>query len=448
MRKRKKINSILFCILLVLYLFIFNYSISEAAKKSKYPVVDYRKYLNRQFNKVKRNSTRFIIVHTSEAGRVSTLRTLSKGKRVGNHRTRGGHANFAIARDGYVYKILDHKYRADHTGLSMWNGITDLSSYSIGIELVGYHYGNITDMQYRSLSLLLKELQKIYKIEDKNVLTHCQVSYGKPNHWFHSNHRGRKRCALNFEPIRAGLRSWWTFDPDVRAGRLTSDFQISRIFYGRKNLLARKKLLSEKKTVTVPKKDSSIKISVASVSPVIISNVISHENTAWNIAGEDYNKPETSYILPNGSTVSGDKLGEKIGWDKIPVGTKIFLNHPAEIEKQAGPLLEIKGDFTAWSYAGKDYKKSTTFYFFPDGRYMNGDKLSDWDSFPTGVKMLIGYKGPFLIKPVKGKTAWGYAGRAYNKKETVYYIPGEGAITGDKMNSFNNLPKGSLIFMK
>lgn len=443
MKKKNRFRAIILTISLLFVSISFDSIISGSGVKSKYPFIDYRKYLNKNFKKIERKSTKFIIVHTSEAGKSSTLRTLSKGKKVGNHRTNGGHANYAIARDGYVYRILDHRYRADHTGLSMWNGLSDLSSYSVGIELVGYHYGNITTLQYRSLSYLLRELKKIYSLKDKDILTHCQVSYGRPNFWFHSNHRGRKRCALNFEPVKAGLRDWWEYDPDVRARRLTADFQISKIFYEKKSLLARKMNLLKRGNST-----ASPGISVATVSSINISNIISHENTAWNIAGEDYDKPETSYILPGGTVVRGDKLGKAVGWDKIPKGTKVLLNHPETVEKKEGPLLSITETYTAWSYAGKDYRKKSTFYFFPKGKYLSGDKLTDWDSFPVGVKMLIGYRGPFKIKSLIGKTPWGYAGRSHNKKETIYFIPGEGVFTGDKMKSFNDLPKGSLIFIK
>jgi N-acetyl-anhydromuramyl-L-alanine amidase AmpD len=53
---------------------------------------------------------------------------------------------------------------ADHAGRSMWNGQTDLSRYSIGIELVGYHYAPISVQQYRSVGLLIKILQGVYNL--------------------------------------------------------------------------------------------------------------------------------------------------------------------------------------------------------------------------------------------------------------------------------------------
>ncbi|MEN8154438.1 MAG: peptidoglycan recognition family protein [Acidobacteriota bacterium] len=444
MRSLKVVNGIL--------VILFAVSIYLPAKKSNIPanigvklkIKDYRKYLNKKFKKRKRLSTKYIIIHTSEAGKTSTLRTLSRGKQVGKRRrTKGGHANYSITRDGVIFRILDHRYRADHTGLSMWNGLTDLSSHSIGIELVGFHYGTITFEQYRSLTPLLKELRRIYNIPERNILTHSQVSYGRPNLWFRKNHRGRKRCALNFVRLRAGLADKWPYDPDVRARRLTADYQIDKIFYKNRKKsyvkVAATKIKTIKKTSPYNGKNGT---------DPLISNIIRKNNTAWNIAGEDYNSMETIYILPEGKKIRGNSIKKEIGWGKLPDGTKVLLNQPKSLDTKKGPVFIITDNLTAWSYAGKEYKKNTTFYFFRGAGFKAGNKIKDWDSLPNGVKMIIGYRGPFPIGAKKGETPWGIAGKEYSSRNTIYLIPGKGLITGEKMNSFNNLPKYSKIFLK
>jgi N-acetyl-anhydromuramyl-L-alanine amidase AmpD len=63
----------------------------------------------------------------------------------------------------------------------MWNGERDISKVSMGIELVGYHYTEITDKQYRSVGILIDILQDVYDLDDSTVLTHSQVAYGNPN---------------------------------------------------------------------------------------------------------------------------------------------------------------------------------------------------------------------------------------------------------------------------
>lgn len=423
---------------LIAFTLLFIFATYAAAPGNRLYIKDHTKRLNSRFKKERRLSTRYVIVHTSEAGLESTLRTLSKGKRTGtNYRTKGGHAHYTIARNGHVYRIVNHNYRADHAGLSMWNGTEDISSHSLGIELVGYHYGEITPQQYSSLTLLIDELQKIYRIPDKNVLTHSQVSYGKPNRWFKKSHRGRKRCALNFDRCKAGLGAGWTYDPDVKAGRLSADRQITKMFYRKRPAPARVK----------PKQEVAA-LSAAQGSDV--SNVIGSDNTAWNIAGEDYDSPDTLYILPGRGkrTVRGDRVSKEVGWDKLPSGTQVLVNQPLNVEKEKGPIYTIGKDYTAWSFAGTSYRRSTTIYILPRNKIVPGDRIRDWDGLPSGTKLIIGYKGPFVIQNIEGKTAWGIARQAYNHKETIYLVPGQSLVTGDRVKDFNDLPRGTKVFLK
>ncbi len=92
----------------------------------------------------------------------------------------------------------------------------NLNRSSIGIELVGYHYGDITPQQYKSVGWLIKVLEREFHLDDKDVLTHSQIAYSGPNRWFKNAHRGRKRCAKNFDRQAAGLRVAWRYDPDVQ----------------------------------------------------------------------------------------------------------------------------------------------------------------------------------------------------------------------------------------
>lgn len=469
---KRRVSVFVIAVMMVLAALILPLSQADAspARGKKKFIRDYQKHLNRKFKKVRRKSTRFIIVHTSEAGKVSTLRTLSQGKSMGSYRTVGGHANYLVTRDGQVYRILHHLYRADHSGLSMWNGLEDISSHSVGIELVGYHYGTITDAQYRSLTRLLDILQRVYNIKDKNVLTHSQVAYGRPNQWFKRLHRGRKRCALNFNRLKAGLNDAWTYDPDVRAGRLASDRRIYTTFYRPYRFRRKTPIKTEPPVVAAKKntrrgeesKEDPITTSHAVPNGNVsgngngdllgqsaqTSNIISKDNTAWNIAGEDFDDPTTLYVLPEGRNVRGNLLGKEIGWNRIPTGTRVLLNQPRDIETKKGPLFLITKEYTAWSFAGENYRKPSTIYFLANGRVKPGNHMSDWDSLPDGTRIIIGYQGPFTIQATKGKTPWGIAGRKHNHPETVYLIPGRGVVTGDKIDDFNDLPRGSRLFLK
>jgi N-acetylmuramoyl-L-alanine amidase len=386
-------------------------------------IIDYRWKLHPKYKRVKRKRTKYIIVHTSEGGLGGTLHVVSRGKVVGKRRrTYGGHANYVIARDGRTYRTLDKKYVADHAGLSMWNGGTDISKVSIGIELAGYHYAPITQKQYRSLATLIKIMQNVYGLNDRAVLTHSQVAYGRPNRWFKRNHRGRKRCAKNFDRYQAALGAGWGYDPDVKARRLTPDKELAAIFYS-------------------PKK--------AGVAQRIGSNVITKNNSAWAIAGEDYNAASTIYKLPDGRLVPGNQFEKKVGWNRMPVKTVVLLNQKetgtSTLAKAKGPIKTITDGLTAYTLAGSAYKKETTFYFFPNGSIKSGRQITDWDDLPVATLMILGYKSP--QKLTASRQAIKIAGSRYNHKNTLYYFPGKGLISGNQIKSFKSIPSGVLVFV-
>jgi N-acetylmuramoyl-L-alanine amidase len=408
------------------FAFIFNFSHASFAytlkerRSFQHSIIDYRSSLNPGYEKIRRKKTKYIIVHTSELGRKMTLKVVSKGKRLRDgRRTPGGHAHYVIARNGRTYRILDNKYVADHAGLSMWNGETDISQISIGIELVGYHYAPLTQSQYRSVGMLIDILQRIYGLDDRAVLTHSQVAYGNPNRWFRKNQRGRKRCARNFIREKAGLGPTWSYDPDVRAGRLMADPQLSKIFYGRREYYA--------------KTDDA--------------SLITQSNTAWSIAGEDYDNQTTVYKFPDGHIYTGDQISDKIGWNRIPAKTVVLLDQEGSISliKRDDPIKTISDSLTAWSFAGQAYNLKTTIYFLPSGRIKDGSTISDWDDLPAGTKLIVGYRGPYKLD--KGRSVYQIAGLKYTDRKTIFYLPPQKLLAGDKISNFKGLPKGTLIFL-
>ncbi len=296
------LHPVILYLLIICQLLLFisdSFGISENEHRHfEKSIIDYRQHLNPLFKKIKRNSTRYIIVHTSECDLKTTLKVVSKGKQD-NYKwvSRGGHTHYVIARNGQTYRILDKKYRANHAGLSMWNGESSINRNSVGIELVAYYNRDITSSQYYSVRLLIDILKSVYRLDSRAVLTHSQVAYAKPNQQIPFKHRGRKHCARNFDRIRTGLGKTWPYDPDVKAGRLKPDPDLAAIFYGNK-------MQPEQKS---------------------ISNVIDQNRTVWAIAGEKYDSPNTLYKFPNGWVISGNRVDSKIGWHRIPTGTKIFL---------------------------------------------------------------------------------------------------------------------------
>ncbi len=407
-------------------------------KKFQGSIIDYRHRLNSKFKKNRRSHTNLVIVHTSELGLDATLRVVSKGKQFkSGYKTPGGHAHYVIARNGRTYRILDRKYRADHAGLSMWNKKSDVSRTSIGIELVGYSHAPITQSQYRSLGRLLHILKQVYGLRDRDILTHSQVAYGKPNPWFRKDHRGRKRCAKNFIRSKAGLGATWTHDPDVQTGRLMADPILAKVFYPVGGQLGGQRIIPPPS-----KTHGGTEGSGGSG-----SNIISRQNSAWSIAGGEYNEATTAYILPDGRALSGNMVGSKIGWSRLPAGTKVLLNQETEqVKVQArSPIKTISDQMTAWSHAGLDYRADTTIYFFASGRISPGSAIQDWDDLPRGTRLIVGYKGPFEI--TRTRTAYKIAGQKYKNGNVLYHLPSGSLTPGDKMTGFASLPKGVRIYL-
>jgi N-acetylmuramoyl-L-alanine amidase len=322
------------------------------------PIVDYQDHLNPRFVKRLRRETRFIIVHSTECGLRSALRTLSGGKvRRGRHVTRGGHAHYLVARSGTIYRILDPRYWADHAGVSMWNGLENLSDRSLGIELEGFHTVPFTAAQYRSLRWLLGVLRRRFHIASRDVLEHCRVAYTRPNRFYSTAWRGRKRDPglANFDRHRAGLDDEYLYDPDVVAGRLGGDRMIHR---GPKLVAAR--------TGPAPH--------------TVHGGVVTPDSTAWSIAGKRYRDPTTLYVFPDGSARRGDRVSR---WDDLPRNTEVYLDLPE------APDGVVSAERTAWRIAAGDYDAATTLYIFPDETAGRGDEVADWSNLPAGTRVFL-----------------------------------------------------------
>ncbi len=73
---------------------------------------------------------KFLVFHftaISFAATVARFKDPTPGNRASAH--------LLVGRDGHIVQFLDFNLRAWHAGQSTWNGITDINSHSIGIEL-------------------------------------------------------------------------------------------------------------------------------------------------------------------------------------------------------------------------------------------------------------------------------------------------------------------------
>ena len=84
-------------------------------------------------------------------------------------------SHYVIGRDGVIYRLVKEKEVAFHAGKSQLpNGQTGLNSRSIGIELMTSKEEAPTEQQIKSLTILVNDIKKRYKIE--YILRHSDIA--------------------------------------------------------------------------------------------------------------------------------------------------------------------------------------------------------------------------------------------------------------------------------
>ncbi len=438
-------------------------------------IIDYQKKLNPRFAKRPRKSTRFIIIHSTEGSLPSSLRTLSRGKvRRRRYISRGGHAHYLIAKNGTVYRILDPKYRANHAGVSMWNGLTRLSDHSLGIELEGYHNVPFTDRQYRSLKELLRILQKRFRVKDRDVLEHYRIAYSRPNRFHKMKRRGRKKDpgADNFDRRRAGLTDAYPSDPDVVAGRVGADpdgIQVARKSQPRASTrpartdgkrkadgslaaAARgpKKRVGNGSLATPARNSRKRQENGSLISPPADptrNSVITAGRTAWKIAGRQYKAATTLYRFPDGRSLRGHEIRD---WSDIPSGTVVELGVDEDkvvSADRAEVLLPVIGEeMSPWKIANVLHNSSFTFYLYPSGKILAGHRIEKFADVPPGTRVLIAYRR--VPVPRTSDPLGEDLDDVFLSQQTLYLLPGGALQSGEQIENFAQLPRGAIVFAK
>ncbi len=134
------------------------------------------KFYSPNFNQKKRhnkNITAIIIHYTGmQSERESLKRLISPKSKVSSH--------YLINRSGTIFKMVNEENEAWHAGKSKWGKYKNLNKNSIGIELVnkGHRYGyqSFTKIQIKKLVKLCIYLKRKYKIKNKLVLGHSDIS--------------------------------------------------------------------------------------------------------------------------------------------------------------------------------------------------------------------------------------------------------------------------------
>ena len=128
------------------------------------------------YNRKKRplNSIKFIDIHYTgmQSERESIIRLCNPKYKVSSH--------FLINQNGKVFRLVKDNRIAWHAGKSCWGKYKNLNKNSIGIELVnkGHRFGytNFKKRQLSSLTKVCNGLIKKYKIKNKNIVGHSDIS--------------------------------------------------------------------------------------------------------------------------------------------------------------------------------------------------------------------------------------------------------------------------------
>ena len=134
------------------------------------------KYYSPNFEKKRRSnkSITSIIIHYTgmQSERESLKRLISPRSKVSCH--------YLINRKGIIFNLVKDQNIAWHAGKSMWGKYKNLNKNSIGIELVnkGHRFGYqpYTKKQIKKLVQLCKSLKKKYKVKNRLILGHSDIS--------------------------------------------------------------------------------------------------------------------------------------------------------------------------------------------------------------------------------------------------------------------------------
>ena len=324
-----------------------------------------------------RTATKYIVLHTTEGSAKGSLEKLRAN----------GECHYAVNTNGVVYRVVERRRVAFHAGVSMWNGETSLDNVSIGIEVVGYHNRPITEAQIRALRPLLDELKQLFAIPDHCVLTHSMVAYGTPNKWQRHDHRGRKRCGMQFADTalrrRIGLATRPAFDPDLRAGRLVdADPELTRILYNGTGVDPTRGVPPSK--VAGP---PAVPPGAANPPPKPSGHpapVLTRPNrgltvrpgvTAYDLAPGATRSKVTFYITPNRVVRCGAELTPE-AVAKVPEGTVVLANY-----RKGGPVTASN---PAFAICGTRWNRPETFYFTPEQGLISGATLTE-RTIPLGA---------------------------------------------------------------
>lgn len=91
--------------------------------------------------------------------------------------------HYLIDEDGSILQMVPETKRAWHAGKSSWQGISDINSRSLGIEIVnrGHHfdYPEFPDAQIEAVIALARDVIERHNMANHQVLAHSDIAPGR-----------------------------------------------------------------------------------------------------------------------------------------------------------------------------------------------------------------------------------------------------------------------------
>jgi N-acetylmuramoyl-L-alanine amidase len=89
-------------------------------------------------------------------------------------------SHYVVDEHGKTLQLVPEKRRAWHAGLSSWEGVNDINSRSIGIEIANpghsYGYPDFPEVQIAAVVALCRDIVKRHHIKPHHVLGHSDVA--------------------------------------------------------------------------------------------------------------------------------------------------------------------------------------------------------------------------------------------------------------------------------
>jgi N-acetylmuramoyl-L-alanine amidase len=89
-------------------------------------------------------------------------------------------SHYVVEEDGNVLQLVSEAHRAWHAGLSSWEGVSDVNSRSIGIEIAnpghGFGYPDFPEDQIAVVIALCRDIVARHRVRPDRVLAHSDVA--------------------------------------------------------------------------------------------------------------------------------------------------------------------------------------------------------------------------------------------------------------------------------